>query len=118
MQPVQLLQELDKVFANSNVSEHPYFQSWWNDLKVLVTDEFPEYTRLMMGSVYRFTGKKGAQCRGVVTKENEKTWVLYETSDSSRPGCRWMLSKTWCTKDNVYRDETQSYTLPEGLRVK
>jgi hypothetical protein len=74
--------------------------------------------RLILNSVYKFKAKKGRIARGVVTKENDKTWVLYEVDGSGNPGTRWMLSKSWCTKTNVWRDEAQSYSLPSYVRVK
>jgi hypothetical protein len=96
----------------------PCALSWISSLRAIVEDELPEYTNIHLMTVYRFRGKRGQACRGVVTKENAKTWVVYETSDSSRPGTRWMISKGWCTTDNIERDSNQAYELPAGVKIK
>jgi len=89
----------------------------WNELKFLIEEAFPKLTPIFIGSVYKMVAK-GLTRRVIVTKENQKTWVMYEVEDSARPGCRWMIGKTWCTKDNIWRDEAQSYSLPAGVKLK
>lgn len=89
----------------------------WNGLKNFVAVEFPVLTPIHVHSVYKMVSK-GLTRRIVVTKENSKTWVMYEVEDSARPGMRWMIGKTWCIKDNIWHDTTQSYTLPVGLKLK
>jgi hypothetical protein len=96
----------------------PAALSWLSELRNIVEDEIPEYTNMQLMTVYHFRGKKGLMCRGIVTKENAKTWVVYEVADSSRPGCRWMISKDWCTAENIQRDTNQAYEMAPGVRIK
>lgn len=96
----------------------PCTLSWVAQLRNILDEELPEMTEMTLGTVYRFSGKRGLECRAVVTKENPKTWVLYETTDSSRPGARWMINKNWCLKENIERDSYQTYSLPSDVRLK
>lgn len=116
--PRILIESIEMAVKGAGQEIDPCTLSWVRQLKEVIDIEFPESIQLRIANVYRFTGRRGAQCRGVVTKQNEKTWVLYETVDSHAPGTRWMLHKTWCTKNNIRRDEAQSYELPRGLRIK
>jgi len=116
MQPVQLIKELDKVFVEANI-QHPYFQSWWNDLKEVVENELSSMTSIRVHTLYTMDTKKG-QVTVICTKENSKTWVMYEVEGSRRPGCRWMLGKSWCTEDNIQRSIAQSYAMPVGIKFK
>jgi phosphoribosylaminoimidazole (AIR) synthetase len=96
---------------------HPHIQFWINELRDIVDEQMPKMASMCVGSVYTFTAKKKA-VRAILTKENTKTWVLYEVDGSDRPGCRWMLGKSWCSSDNIQRDTVQSYSLPESARIK
>ena len=116
MTPDRLVKELDAVFAEANIT-HPYFESWWSDLKTFVENEFSALTEMRLHTVYEMDTKKG-HVTMVVTKENQKTWVAYEVEGSVRPGMRWMLYKSWCTTDNIQRAVSQSYSLPLGVKVK
>lgn len=89
----------------------------WEGLKNFIKSEFPVLLAIQLRAVYRFTSK-GRERRVVVTKENPKTWVMYETNDSSQPGMRWMIGKTWTTEENIYLDKEQVYELPQGLKLK
>lgn len=90
---------------------------WIGKIREIVEDNIPELAHMSIGTVYVFQAKD-KNVRAICTKENQKTWVLYETDDSSRPGCRWMLGHGWCTADNIARAPTQSYTLPDSVRIK
>ena len=92
----------------------PEVQIWLNELEAAI----PKTTSMRINTVYKFNAGKGRIARAVVTKENSKTWVLYETQDSGKPGCRWMISKSWCKEENIWRDVAQSYELPEGVKIK
>lgn len=89
----------------------------WLQLKELIEDEFPELVDICLKTVYKMNSKKGL-LRVVVTKENQKTWVMYEVTDSVTPGSRWMVGKTWCLSENIWRDEAQSYSIPSNVRIK
>lgn len=95
----------------------PCALSWIEQLQNIVAENLPEVTTMRVGTVYTFVSK-GKSVRAICTKQNTKTWVLYETDDSSRPGCRWMLGKGWCTAKNVNRAPTQSYSLPDHVSIK
>lgn len=112
----RLMKEIEGIFKDAKL-DHPYLESYWNDLKDKVSEAMPELTAVGIGGVFRMNTKRG-EVRAVCTKSNPKTWVMYETTDSLNPGMRWMIGKTWCCKDNIWRDEAQSYTLPEGVVVK
>jgi len=89
----------------------------WHRLRSFIEDEFPSMVYIHVGGVYTMVSK-GARRRMVVTKENQKTWVMYEVEGSYTPGTRWMIGKTWCTEEQIARDSAQSYELPKGLVLK
>jgi len=95
----------------------PCALSWVEQLRDIVDECLPELVSMRVASVYEFEAK-GKSVRAICTKENTKTWVLYEVEGSSRPGCRWMLGKSWCVAENIQRAATQSYSLPEHVKVK
>lgn len=99
-------------------SEHPYVAHYWNEIKTKIDEEFPELTNVIIGRVYKFQAKGGRIARGVCTKENQKTFVLYETTDSGRPGCRWMIGKGWCTPENIWDDHSHDWAIPSHVVVK
>ena len=105
-----LMQEIEIQFPVAETST-------WRQLKAFIEDEFPALTPIHVHSVYKMVAK-GIPRRLVVTKENSKTWVMYETADSARPGVRWMIGKTWFTQENIQRDVAQSYSLPPGTKLK
>ena len=113
-----ILKNIEATCTDESGYLDPRTRVWINELRDILNEQLPEMTEVVIGAVYRFRGKKGAQCRGVVTKENAKTWVVYETTDSSRPGCRWMIGKDWCTKENFKRDTVQSWEVPAGVKFK
>lgn len=110
------LKEIEGAIKDAGVT-HPHINFWINELKDIINEELPELAGIQLQTVYRFVSKKLSR-RVIVTKENSKTWVMYETADSARPGTRWMIGKTWCTTGNIQRDSAQSYLLPEGLKIK
>lgn len=89
----------------------------WQNLRAFIEAEFPTLVQVRIGTVYTMVSK-GFKRRMVVTKENQKTWVMYEVEGSYRPGVRWMIGKTWCTEENMDRDISQSYSLPAGTKLK
>ena len=91
--------------------------SAWDRLINFVEAEFPELISIRLHTVYKMISK-GHMRRMVVTKENSKTWVMYEVEDSYAPGNRWMIGKTWCVEGNLWRDSAQSYLLPAGIKFK
>jgi hypothetical protein len=99
---------------HSGLSEDPN----WLSLLGVIDKHIPTITSICIGTVYMFQAKNGRIARGVVTKENTKTWVLYEDTESGKPGTRWMISKGWCREENIWRDTAQSYNLPEGVVLK
>jgi hypothetical protein len=107
--------ELDLVFNEAEI-QHPYFDSWWSQLKDAVVDAYPTLTPIQIGRKYVMETKKG-RATVQVTKENQKTWVMYELEGSSRPGCRWMIGKTWCTAENIQAVSTDQ-AIPERIKVK
>lgn len=114
----RLVEELEKACLESNVVDHPYFMSWWDELKEKIAEEFPETVDLVIGRVYSFRAKRGRIARGVCTKENQKTFVVYEIDGSGRPGCRWMISKAWCLKDNIWEDHKADWSIPAHVTIK
>lgn len=90
----------------------------WIALRRIIMHELPELTVIRIGTVYEFNSSKGHNLSAVVTKENQKTWVLYEITRSHSPGTRWMIGKTWCTKENITRSIAQSFELPKGVKIK
>jgi len=115
MQPKILVDSLDLVFQEAKIT-HPYFQSWWDELKDVIDEAYPDLTSIQIGRKYVMETKKG---RAIVqvTKENQKTWVMYELEGSSRPGCRWMIGKTWCTAEKIQAVTTDA-VIPNTVRVK
>ena len=89
----------------------------WLTFKRVIEEEFPKFIDIRLHTVYKMISK-GFTRRMVVTKENQKTWVMYEVNDSHNPGGRWMVGKTWCLAENIWRDTAQSYELPAGLKLK
>ena len=112
----RLMKEIELILKNAYI-EKPSLTLLWNELKDKVSEAMPELTAVGIGGVFRMNTKRG-EVRAVCTKSNPKTWVMYETVDSLNPGMRWMIGKTWCRKNIIWRDEAQSYTLPEGVVVK
>lgn len=106
----QLMLRIEKQFPVQETLE-------WEQLKSIIAKEFPELISMHIGTVYTMS-ERTSRRRMVVTKENGKTWVMYEVEGSYRPGCRWMITKTWCTKENITRDSIQSYEFPKGLKLK
>jgi hypothetical protein len=96
----------------------PCTLSWLTQLKDIIDEELPELVDMRVNTVYLFEDKKGRRNRAVMTKENSKTFVLYEVNGSTRPGCRWMLDHRWCTSGNIVRDTSQSYTMSDGVKIK
>jgi len=92
--------------------------SWINQLEDIIAEEIPELVDMRVNVVYLFEDTKGITNRAVMTKENSKTYVLYEVTGSTRPGCRWMLGHGWCTAENIQRDVSQSYTMPDMVKIK
>ena len=112
----RLIKELRGAFKDSGI-EHPHVNFWFNELEDMVNEHIPVPATIRLGTVYLMQSKKGP-ARVIVTKENQKTWVMYEVEGSSRPGCRWMIYKTWCTAKNIVRDDAQSYVLPSHVVIK
>ena len=107
-----LVKELDNVFME------PQHLMLWQELKSIIQTKVPQFETIHLGDVYLMKGKKGTTVRVVATKSNTKTWVMYETMQSVSPGARWMVHKSWCTKNNIKRDSAQSYVIPEGVTLK
>jgi hypothetical protein len=88
----------------------------WEEIKTLLNRAYPNLVTIKLRQKYVMDTKKG---RAVVqvTKENRKTWVMYEVEGSARPGTRWMVGKTWCTPDKIQPVHTDS-RIPSWVEVK
>jgi hypothetical protein len=88
----------------------------WNQLKKLIAQLTPDITPIQIGQKYVMNTKKG-QVVAQVTKENQKTWVMYEVEGSVNPGSRWMIGKTWCRAENIQHVITEA-RIPSYVRIK
>ena len=116
MLPNQLVKQLEGVFKDEGI-ENPYFNTWWNELKNLVKEAYPELQNIFVGGKFSMLDKTGKEIQVKVTKENQKTWVMYELEGSNRPGCRWMVHKTWCEKDKIWPISSTA-EIPFGTKIK
>jgi len=107
-----------KVYLKQVESQNPDLvnSSAWINLKNYVANEFPDLVQIGVGLKYTMQTKKGT-VNMQVTKENQKTWVMYELENSARPSCRWMISKSWCTEDHIQPISTDAM-IPFGTKVK
>lgn len=113
-----LLGYITTAVTDSDGAIDPCTLSWIYQLQEIINDRIPEQTVVRLFNVYKFWTKKYGWMRGVVTKENGKTWVIYETTDSRQPGCRWTWGKDGCSKDVMQRDTAQSYEMPSFVTFK
>lgn len=88
----------------------------WEDLKIAINEAYPTLVPIQIGRKYEMDTKKGP-VTVQVTKENQKTWVMYELDNSVRPGCRWMVGKTWCIEGNIYPVNSDA-KVPAHVRIK
>ena len=113
-----LISSLDLAIKDAGSNIDPCSLSWLRQLEDIIDEYVPDLTHMQLFTVYKFYTKKYGWMRGIVTKENAKTWILYETSGSFRPGCRWTWAKNLCTKDVMIRDSSQSYEMPATVKFK
>jgi hypothetical protein len=105
--------------TTKGAKEHvdPCTQWWIDELREIINDQIPELQDITVGGKYEMVDKKGRTITLQVTKENQKTWVMYELEGSARPGCRWMIHKTWCQKSNIW-PVSSAALIPRGIKVK
>jgi hypothetical protein len=112
--PQVMIDLLEKNALNANLLRDPI----WANLKRFIAEHYTPMTSMRVGTVYIFKGKGPIMLTGVCTKENGKSYIVYETNQSGDPGARWTLGKTWCTQENIQRSVAQSYALPSHVVLK
>jgi len=112
----KLVDRIEMVVKNEGV-DSLLLNTYIAELRDIINVRIPEKAAITLWQKYEVdTGKKGV-IEVMVTKENPKTWVAYELEDSSRPGCRWMLNKNWCTAERV-RPTSSEAQLPNHVVLR
>ena len=88
----------------------------WQHLKLLINEAIPEMQPVVRGGKYKFSTPKKGTRTVEATKENGKSWIMYEVTGSRSPGCRWTIPKSRCGKDELER-VTCDETIPSGVRI-
>jgi len=88
----------------------------WRALRRFVVDNYVEMVNVRLRMTFMLhTARKGDRLVRV-TKENPKTWIMYELNGSIQPGCRWTIPKSICTVKELTAVDSVAI-IPNSARI-